>query len=66
MAARQLEITISTLAPREGSDAGSQSNGGQVCRFQPSLPARGATNKPKRRSAGQWISTLAPREGSDW
>ena len=34
-------------------------------RFQPSLPARGATKASPKRTGGYGISTLAPREGSD-
>ena len=38
---------------------------GMRFRFQPSLPARGATTVSPRSLAGSTISTLAPREGSD-
>ena len=56
---------ISTLAPREGSDG---TWGGFYLwksKFQPSLPARGATATAAAKRAGYSISTLAPREGSD-
>ena len=57
--------TISTHAPREGSDPAPPWAGRCRCRFQPTLPARGATGHalPPIRSSG--ISTHAPREGSD-
>ena len=38
---------------------------GKVCRFQPTLPARGATVAPLQRVAHVLISTHAPRTGSD-
>ena len=34
--------------------------------FQPSLPARGATERVRKILCGEGISTLAPREGSDF
>ena len=79
--------SISTLAPREGSDdiTGITNNGrhnfnprsprgerqSRGCTpsmergFQPSLPARGATEFWYPRYSVVFISTLAPREGSD-
>ena len=56
---------ISTLAPREGSDLVCQGGPFVVCQFQPSLPARGATQRPEGLPSQAGISTLAPREGSD-
>ena len=59
------ERTISTHAPRTGSDASTAavyaSDGG----FQPTLPARGATYIGAPSSEQQEISTHAPRTGSD-
>ena len=56
---------ISTHAPRTGSD-----DGGEVFRtgddgFQPTLPARGATDGLSPGTGGHHISTHAPRTGSD-
>ena len=80
--------SISTHAPRTGSDTRTERQGaeamhfnprsphgerrgrgcfsdGKVCRFQPTLPARGATVAPLQRVAHVLISTHAPRTGSD-
>ena len=56
---------ISTHAPREGSDSRFVTNLLQILRFQPTLPARGATPAPHRPRHRRPISTHAPREGSD-
>ena len=37
-----------------------------VCKFQSTLPARGATSKSRRQGNPQWISIHAPRTGSDF
>ena len=37
----------------------------ECLRFQPTLPARGATRRPDSRTPGKAISTHAPRTGSD-
>ena len=57
--------TISTPAPREGSDqlVGSRVDGEAT--FQPPLPARGATEFDAMERKTDEISTPAPREGSD-
>ena len=57
--------TISTLAPREGSDIDRGRSHIDEAGFQPSLPARGATRIPLDVPKATYISTLAPREGSD-
>ena len=57
---------ISTHAPRTGSDKRGKYITIGVHRFQPTLPARGATRKPRRPFAfPRHISTHAPRTGSD-
>ena len=38
----------------------------ECLRFQPTLPARGATRRPDSRTPGKAISTHAPRTGSDF
>ena len=57
--------SISTLAPREGSDVGNFAVHTARNKFQPSLPARGATILAIFPRLQYSISTLAPREGSD-
>ena len=56
---------ISTHAPRTGSDARLQRKSTSRPRFQPTLPARGATKGRKRPRKKEEISTHAPRTGSD-
>ena len=56
---------ISILAPREGSDRGKPGVAPIHCKFQSSLPAKGATIMPVDCYKATSISILAPREGSD-
>ena len=57
--------TISTHAPRTGSDRYANSTKVQAMGFQPTLPARGATDIHADISWACAISTHAPRTGSD-
>ncbi len=62
------EITgksISTHAPRTGSDTTGAYLPQVVIGFQPTLPARGATGSPGGMRGRGGISTHAPRTGSD-
>ena len=57
---------ISTHAPRTGSDDGFRRLIQSACLFQPTLPARGATDRGShQRPPAAGISTHAPRTGSD-
>ncbi len=56
---------ISTHAPRTGSDFDLFFAHAVNGRFQPTLPARGATRLAACRVSGSTISTHAPRTGSD-
>ena len=56
---------ISTRAPREGSDVRARARSASIRRFQPALPARGATAMAAQMRGLFGISTRAPREGSD-
>ena len=55
---------ISTHAPRTGSDTRIRARR-KSPRFQPTLPARGATQPTRTAASGRPISTHAPRTGSD-
>ena len=57
--------TISTHAPRTGSDSASCDTLSRALKFQPTLPARGATPLELLGSFRTAISTHAPRTGSD-
>ena len=57
--------TISTHAPRTGSDRGSEQSLVYAIKFQPTLPARGATRSSSIVIPSFPISTHAPRTGSD-
>ena len=57
--------TISTHAPRTGSDVEFADDARRVAPFQPTLPARGATLALRFASSRCSISTHAPRTGSD-
>ena len=57
--------SISTHAPRTGSDFTSAKPLLKRWKFQPTLPARGATSLPLLASQPLRISTHAPRTGSD-
>ena len=60
------EVRISTHAPRTGSDRQQWGTLTISFRFQPTLPARGATDSVLRlRILRHVISTHAPRTGSD-
>ena len=56
---------ISTHAPRTGSDRPRDEEVSRKRRFQPTLPARGATPRGGRTRRRNGISTHAPRTGSD-
>ena len=56
---------ISTHAPRTGSDAIQFGALYKALKFQPTLPARGATKQAGIQQRVQRISTHAPRTGSD-
>ena len=56
---------ISTHAPRTGSDPINRDKYEEVLRFQPTLPARGATGMFAAGDDFKLISTHAPRTGSD-
>ena len=56
---------ISTHAPRTGSDTEYVDEDGNIQKFQPTLPARGATVSICSTACGCDISTHAPRTGSD-
>ena len=56
---------ISTHAPRTGSDALRRTAHRRSSRFQPTLPARGATPAHQEPHGAAVISTHAPRTGSD-
>ena len=58
-------LSISTHAPRAGSDSLEWQGGNQPCGFQPTLPVRGATSAQEKVLTSQGISTHAPRAGSD-
>ena len=58
-------ILISTHAPRTGSDAMLDAHRFVDAQFQPTLPARGATNQAGLVPPAERISTHAPRTGSD-
>ena len=60
------QCLISTHAPRTGSDLQAHPLCAECLRFQPTLPARGATRRPDSRTPGKAISTHAPRTGSDF
>ncbi len=60
-----LLYAISTHAPRTGSDARGFRVSGGGDRFQPTLPARGATGLGDSLKSTSKISTHAPRTGSD-
>ena len=57
--------TISTHAPRAGSDPSPARRCRSSAAFQPTLPVRGATGMPRSSYLGFGISTHAPRAGSD-
>ena len=56
---------ISTHAPRTGSDEAAERLGLKLKKFQPTLPARGATRRKPSQTSSCDISTHAPRTGSD-
>ena len=56
---------ISTHAPRTGSDTLARDEVIDCFAFQPTLPARGATDERGGGMAKRGISTHAPRTGSD-
>ena len=58
-------LTISTHAPRTGSDVAGATSPDTTTGFQPTLPARGATREIIIDAADMRISTHAPRTGSD-
>ena len=58
-------VLISTHAPRTGSDADAAFHAQLAHLFQPTLPARGATNEQVVAKCVVLISTHAPRTGSD-
>ena len=58
-------LAISTHAPRTGSDLRSENNVNIRVLFQPTLPARGATDRGIIIGFERIISTHAPRTGSD-
>ena len=58
-------IEISIHAPREGSDFMGVKIHMELCLFQSTLPARGATIPLRSASMSAFISIHAPREGSD-
>ena len=58
--------TISTHAPRAGSDPTAVIITETDDKFQPTLPVRGATERDFIIRQGEKISTHAPRAGSDW
>ena len=59
-------LTISTHAPRTGSDATVRRATGCNCRFQPTLPARGATGVSFS-SATDWaFQPTLPARGATW
>ena len=58
-------VVISTHAPRTGSDGIARGTGTDVATFQPTLPARGATQPHGANAPKFGISTHAPRTGSD-
>ena len=57
--------SISTHAPRTGSDDTCWMDANTALEFQPTLPARGATLLQRRDALRRAISTHAPRTGSD-
>ena len=59
------KMAISTHAPRTGSDVDTADSSVADNVFQPTLPARGATNRAGQATRYPWISTHAPRTGSD-
>ena len=59
-------VDISTHAPRTGSDSRGTFTRDFFNKFQPTLPARGATVKRSVIVSLQAISTHAPRTGSDF
>ena len=57
-----MTIKISTHAPRTGSDRPTSSGQGKPARFQPTLPARGATDwRGRHRRCGAFQPTLPAR-----
>ena len=60
-----LYYAISTHAPRTGSDGYIMPRHRYGVKFQPTLPARGATYFARRKEGQNCISTHAPRTGSD-
>ena len=60
-----LRSEISTHAPRTGSDASVSYTMSRLRKFQPTLPARGATIQHATSCCIDAISTHAPRTGSD-
>ena len=62
---RRCLVTISTHAPRTGSDRRRSGIAMRRGKFQPTLPARGATYRDATRTDERRISTHAPRTGSD-
>ena len=58
-------MLISTHAPRAGSDSTVTRSTYTPCRFQPTLPVRGATKEWGYIASYNGISTHAPRAGSD-
>ena len=61
-----LFLPISTHAPRTGSDQMQNRVREFRAKFQPTLPARGATFAAAFQPRAGNISTHAPRTGSDW
>ena len=61
----RIDNPISTHAPRTGSDSDTRWNTLPAYRFQPTLPARGATITETGAKYNSYISTHAPRTGSD-
>ena len=60
-----ISAQISTHAPRTGSDLFGFSDALRAFLFQPTLPARGATDLRLSSIPDTGISTHAPRTGSD-
>ena len=56
--------TISTHAPRTGSDFNVSSIQRSQCVFQPTLPARGATQRPAEPASGQQFQPTLPARGA--
>ena len=63
--AERVAVKISTHAPRTGSDDVPPPCVAECVAFQPTLPARGATEVRRAAAAHHRISTHAPRTGSD-